>query len=51
METVDCFRWKESSSRMPRTLQTSANFWYQNITKSLLLFNLSSSPLCNFDLV
>jgi len=35
---------------MPRTLQTSANFWYQNITESLLLVNLSSSPICNSDL-
>jgi len=45
---TDCFRWKEGSSGMPRPLQTSAYFWYRNITKCLL-FNLSSSPLCNFD--
>jgi len=39
MERTDCFSWKESSSRMPHPLQTLANFWYQNITESLLLFN------------
>jgi len=49
MERTDCVSWKESSSRLPRPHQTSTNFWYENITKSLLL-NLSSSPLCNFDL-
>jgi len=33
---------------MPRPFQTSANFWYQSITESLLLFNLSSSPICTW---
>jgi len=50
MEITDCFSWKESSSRMPRLPQSSANFWYQNITESQLLFNLSSFPICNSDL-
>ena len=34
--------WKE---RMPRPLQASVNFWYQYITKNVLLLNLSSYPI------
>ena len=48
MEKTNCFNWKENSPRIPRSLQASANVWYQCITKSLPLLILISTLQSSF---